>query len=230
MSVKGKRMKANEQRIDRAKKYRLGEAVALLKEMQKPRFDESVDVSVVLGIDPKKSDQFVRGATVLPHGLGKTVKVLVFAEGTAAEDAKEAGADEVGYTLLAERIEKSGCDFDIVIATPATMPLVGRLGRILGPAGLMPNPKDGTVTDDVEKAVRNAKVGQIKYRADKGGVVHGSIGRISFSEVALMENLKALVAELVKAKPTTTKGTYLKSVFLSLTMGPSVRVEPSLSS
>ena len=230
MSAKSKRMKANEQGIDRAKKYRLGEAVALLKKMQKPKFDESVDVSVVLGIDPKKSDQFVRGATVLPHGLGKTVKVLVFAEGKGAEEAKEAGADEVGSTLLAERIEKSGCDFDIVIATPATMPLVGRLGRILGPAGLMPNPKDGTVTDDVEKAVKNAKAGQIKYRADKGGVVHGSIGRISFSEVALVENCKALIAELIKAKPTAAKGAYLKGVFLSLTMGPSVRVEPSLSS
>ncbi len=228
MSAKSKKMKAKEREFDRTKKYRLGEAVALLKKMQKSRFDESVDMSVVLGIDPKKSDQFVRGSTVLPHGLGKVVKVLVFAEGKQADEAKAAGADEAGSDTLVEEIEKNGCAFDIVIATPATMPLVGRLGRILGPAGLMPNPKDGTVTDDVEKAVKNAKAGQIKYRADKGGVVHGSIGRISFSETALVENFGAMIAELIKAKPVSAKGAYLKGVFLSLTMGPSIKVEPGL--
>lgn len=201
------------------------DAFRLLKEVSSVKFDESVDVAVNLGIDPRKSDQNVRGATVLPNGTGKTVRVAVFARGDQAEAARKAGADVVGLDDLAEQVKAGQMDFDVVIAAPDTMAVVGKLGQILGPRGLMPNPKVGTVTADVAGAVRNAKAGQVRYRADKGGIVHATVGKVSFEVGALKENLEALLADLRKAKPSTAKGVYVKKVTVSSTMGPGIVID-----
>jgi large subunit ribosomal protein L1 len=203
----------------------VGEAIRVLKDIASAKFDESVDVSVNLGVDARKSDQNVRGSTVLPHGTGKTVRVAVFAQGDNASKAEEAGADLVGFEDLAEKVQKGEIDFDVAIATPDAMKVVGKLGQILGPRGLMPNPKVGTVTPDVAAAVTNAKAGQVRYRNDKAGIIHCSIGKVSFEEKALKENLDALLADLLKAKPSTAKGVYMKKVTLSTTMGAGVTVD-----
>ena len=205
----------------------VNEAFALMKELPAGKFDESVDVSINLGIEARKTDQNVRGATVMPHGVGKTVRVAVFAQGDAADAATAAGADVVGFDDLAERIKGGEMDFDVVIATPDAMRVVGKLGQILGPRGLMPNPKVGTVTPDVTTAVNNAKAGQVRYRNDKGGIVHCCIGKLSFEPVALSENLQALMAELMKRKPAGAKGVYIKKVTVSSTMGPGLLVDPA---
>ena len=220
-----KRMKAIYEKVDRTKAYSLDEALGLIKEVASAKFDESVDVSVNLGVDARKSDQNVRGATVLPAGTGKTVRVAVFAEGENAEKAKAAGADIVGFDDLAAKIKAGEMDFDVCIATPDAMRVVGQLGQILGPRGLMPNPKVGTVTADVAKAVQNAKAGQVQYRIDKAGIIHCSIGKASFEPSALKENLNALMGALQKAKPSTAKGTYIKRVTVSTTMGPGIGVD-----
>ena len=201
------------------------DALEVLKECASAKFDESVDVSINLGVDPKKSDQVVRASTVLPNGTGKSVRVALFAEGPDADLCKAAGADIVGLEDLAEDIKKGSLDFDVVISTPAAMRVVGQLGQILGPRGLMPNPKVGTVATDVSEAVRNAKAGQVQYRTDKAGIVHCSVGKASFSPDALKENLEALLADLNKAKPSSAKGVYLKSIKLSTTMGPGISVD-----
>jgi large subunit ribosomal protein L1 len=225
MAAKGKRLKQLAAKVDRTQFYDIAQALELVRSTASARFDESVDVAVNLGVNARKSDQNVRGATVLPRGTGKTVRVAVFAEGEDAEKATAAGADIVGLEDLAERIQKGEMDFDRCIATPATMRVVGRLGQILGPRGLMPNPKVGTVTTDVATAVRNAKAGQIQFRIDKAGIIHCPIGKASFDVEALRENLDALLASLVKAKPSTAKGQYVRRVTLSTTMGPGVRVD-----
>ncbi len=223
----GKRLEKLAGVVDRNTYYPLDEALQLVKQTASARFDESVDVAVNLGINAKKSDQAVRGSTVLPRGTGKTMKVAVFAEGPDAEAAAEAGADVVGMEDLAEQVQKGDFDFDVVIATPATMKVVGKLGQILGPRGLMPNPKVGTVTNDVAQAVRDAKAGQIQYRVDKAGVIHCPIGKASFDVEALKENFQALVSALHRAKPAAAKGQYFRRVTLSTTMGPGVRVDRS---
>ncbi len=223
----GKRMKAILEKIDREKSYSIDEALGLIKEVASAKFDESVDVSVNLGIDARKSDQNVRGATVLPAGTGKTVKVAVFAEGDNADKAKAAGADIVGFEDLAEKIKGGEMDFDICIATPDAMRVVGQLGQILGPRGLMPNPKVGTVTPDVAKAVQNAKAGQVQYRIDKAGIIHCSIGKASFEPSALKDNLYALMTALEKSKPSSAKGVYIKRLAVSTTMGPGIGVDVS---
>ena len=220
-----KRMKAIYEKVDRTKAYTLDEALGLIKQVASAKFDESVDVAVNLGVDARKSDQNVRGATVLPAGTGKTVRVAVFAEGENAEKAKAAGADIVGFDDLAAKIKAGEMDFDVCIATPDAMRVVGQLGQILGPRGLMPNPKVGTVTADVAKAVQNAKAGQVQYRIDKAGIIHCSIGKASFEPSALKENLNALMGALQKAKPSTAKGTYIKRVTVSTTMGPGIGVD-----
>ena len=220
-----KRMKAIYEKVDRTKAYTLDEALGLIKQVASAKFDESVDVAVNLGVDARKSDQNVRGATVLPAGTGKTVRVAVFAEGENAEKAKAAGADIVGFDDLAAKIKAGEMDFDVCIATPDAMRVVGQLGQILGPRGLMPNPKVGTVTADVAKAVQNAKAGQVQYRIDKAGIIHCSIGKASFEPSALKENLSALMSALQKAKPSTAKGTYIKRVTVSTTMGPGIGVD-----
>ena len=220
-----KRMKAIYEKVDRTKAYSIDEALGLIKEVASAKFDESVDVSVNLGVDARKSDQNVRGATVLPAGTGKTVRVAVFAEGENADKAKAAGADIVGFDDLAEKIKGGEMNFDVCIATPDAMRVVGQLGQILGPRGLMPNPKVGTVTPDVAKAVQNAKAGQVQYRIDKAGIIHCSIGKASFEPSALKENLTALMGALQKAKPSTAKGTYIKRVTVSTTMGPGIGVD-----
>lgn len=220
-----KRQKALAGKIDRTKNYALPEALALVKDTAKAKFDESVDVAVNLGVDAKKSDQVVRGSVVLPAGTGKTVRVAVFAQGAKAEDAKAAGADIVGFDDLAADVKAGNMNFDVVIATPDAMKVVGQLGQILGPRGLMPNPKVGTVTMDVATAVKNAKAGQVQYRTDKAGIVHCTIGRASFTADQLSTNLRALVEALSKAKPAASKGVYLKKISLSSTMGPGVRVD-----
>jgi large subunit ribosomal protein L1 len=222
-----KRYAAVRAKIDRSRAYPLAEALRLVKEGATAKFDESVDVAINLGIDTKKSDQTVRGALVLPRGTGKPVRVAVFAQGEKAAQAKEAGADIVGFEDLAAEIKGGRLDFDVVIATPDAMRLVGSLGQILGPRGLMPNPKVGTVTQDVAAAVRNAKAGQVQFRADKAGVVQCTIGRASFPAEALAENLKALVDAVNRAKPANTKGVYLRKISISSTMGAGVRVDPS---
>ncbi len=222
-----KRAKAIGEKVDADKRYPIAEALAMIKELSTVKFDESVDVSVNLGIDPRKSDQVVRGATVLPKGTGKQVKVAVFTQGANADAAKEAGADIVGFEDLAEQVKKGNFDFDVVIASPDAMRIVGQLGQILGPRGLMPNPKVGTVSPDVAGAVRNAKAGQVRYRADKAGIIHSTIGRISFDVDSLKANLDALIADLVKAKPATAKGIYMKKVTVSSTMGPGLTVDTS---
>jgi large subunit ribosomal protein L1 len=220
-----KKAKALEGKIDRATAYPVEEALSLVKECATAKFTESVDVAVNLGIDPKKSDQVVRGSTVLPNGSGKTVRVAVFAQGDNAEKAKAAGADIVGFDDLAETIKGGTIEFDVLIATPDAMRLVGQLGKVLGPRGLMPNPKVGTVTPDVEGAVNNAKSGQVSYRADKAGIVHCSIGLVDFDVNTLKENLAAVIADLNKAKPSSAKGVYMRKVTVSSTMGPGVAVD-----
>lgn len=220
-----KRMKVVVEKVEAEKLYSVEEAISLAKDTASAKFDESVDVAINLGVDSKKSDQAVRGATVLPKGTGKTVRVAVFAEGEKAEAAKAAGADIVGLDDLADEIKKGNMDFDIVIASPDTMRIVGQLGQILGPKGLMPNPKTGTVSPDVAKAVQNAKAGQVQFRLDKAGIVHCSIGKASFSADDLNENLTALLEALHKAKPATAKGQYFKRVSVSTTMGPGIRVD-----
>lgn len=212
-------------KVDRAKAYSVDEALELVKTLAHAKFVESVDVAVNLGVDPKKSDQVVRGSTVLPHGTGKKVRVAVFAQGANAEAAKEAGADIVGMDDLAERIQGGQLDFDVVIASPDAMRVVGKLGQILGPRGLMPNPKVGTVSPDVAGAVRNAKSGQVRYRTDRAGTVHCQIGNVQFDVTALRENLGALLADLNKAKPSSAKGVYMQKVSVSSTMGPGVMVD-----
>lgn len=221
----GKRLRAIRPLVDRTRLYALDEALALVKKTASAKFDESVDVAVNLGIDPRKSDQNVRGSAVMPRGTGKTVRVAVFAEGEAAAAARKAGADIVGFQDLADQVKAGNLNFDVVIATPEAMRIVGQLGQILGPRGLMPNPKVGTVTPNAAKAVENAKAGQVQYRADKAGIVHCAIGKMSFTEEALKENFLALVAALQKARPTAAKGIYVKRVTLSATMGPGVRVD-----
>jgi large subunit ribosomal protein L1 len=225
MSAISKRQKDWVSKISPGKSYPLDEALALVKKMATAKFAESVDVSINLGIDPKKSDQVVRGSALLPHGTGKTVKVAVFAQGQNAEKARAAGADAVGFEDLAERMKAGDVNFDTVIATPDAMRVVGQLGRVLGPRGLMPNPKVGTVTQDVETAVRNAKAGQVRFRADKAGIVHCPIGKASFEVSALRENLVALLNDLRKIKPPGAKGQYMKRMSISSTMGPGVTVD-----
>ena len=225
MASKGKRFNGVAEKISRDAFYELGAALDLVKDTASAKFDESVDVAINLGVNAKKSDQNVRGATVLPRGTGKTVRVAVFAEGEDAEKASAAGADIVGLDDLAAEVQKGVMDFDICIATPATMRVVGRLGQILGPRGLMPNPKVGTVTTDVETAVHNAKAGQVQYRIDKAGIIHCTIGKSSFESTALKENFDALLAALIKSKPSTAKGQYIRRVTLSTTMGPGVKVD-----
>jgi len=218
-------MKAIYDKVDRAKFYNIDDALGLIKDIASAKFDESVDVAVNLGVDARKSDQNVRGSTVLPAGTGKTVRVAVFAEGENAEKAKAAGADIVGFDDLAAKIKGGEMDFDICIATPDAMRVVGQLGQILGPRGLMPNPKVGTVTADVAKAVENAKAGQVQYRIDKAGIIHCSIGKASFEPAKLKENLIALMGALQKSKPSTAKGTYIKRVTVSTTMGPGIGID-----
>lgn len=225
MAKLSKRMKAMRESFDRNKLYAIDEALALVKKNATAKFDESIDVAVNLGVDPRKSDQVIRGSVVLPRGTGKTVRVAVFAQGANAEAAKEAGADIVGLDELAESVKAGQIDFDVVIASPDTMRVVGQLGTILGPRGLMPNPKVGTVTPNVAEAVKNAKAGQVQYRTDKAGIVQASIGRASFDEAALRENFKALLDALVKARPAAAKGQYLKKIAVSSTMGPGVSVD-----
>nr|WP_244896996.1 50S ribosomal protein L1 [Candidatus Coxiella mudrowiae] len=219
-----KRQKLSAEKVQPEKVYSLTEALKLVKACATAKFKESVDVAINLGVDSRKSDQVVRGATILPHGTGRSVRVAVFAQGDKADKAKEAGADIVGMDDLAEQIQSGNIDFDIVIATPEIMRVVGKLGQILGPRGLMPNPKDGTVTADVVTAVKNAKRGQVRYRTDKNGIIHCAIGKVDFEEKALEENLLALLADVKRAKPNTAKGTYLKKLTLSSTMGPVVVV------
>ena len=222
-----KRQQAYQAKVDRTKLYPLNEALSLAKELATAKFDESIDVALNLGVDARKSDQVVRGSVVLPAGTGKTMRVAVFAQGDKAEAATAAGADIVGFEDLADQVKAGNMDFDIVIATPDAMRIVGQLGQILGPRGLMPNPKVGTVTMDVATAVKNAKAGQVQYRTDKAGIVHATIGRASFGVDALEQNLRALVDALVKARPASAKGQYLKKIAVSSTMGPGVHVDQS---
>jgi len=222
-----KRVKSWADKIDSEKFYPLTEALQLLKECSTVKFDESVEVAINLGIDARKSDQAIRGATVLPKGTGKTVRVAVFAQGEQAEAAKAAGADVVGFEDLAERIQAGEMDFDVIVATPDAMPVVSKLGKILGPRGLMPNPKVGTVNTDAAQAVVNAKAGQVRYRTDKNGIIHCAIGKVSFEVDALKENFESLLADLIKAKPSSAKGIYLRKISLSTTMGPGITVDQS---
>lgn len=225
MARLSKRVRAFKEKVDPTKAYPLADAVALLKELSTAKFNETVEVAVKLGIDARKSDQAVRGATTLPHGTGSDVRVAVFTQGDAAEKALAAGADLVGMDDLAEQIKGGMMDFDVVIASPDAMRVVGQLGQILGPRGLMPNPKTGTVTPDVETAVKNAKSGQMRYRTDKNGIIHGGIGKISFEPDAIRGNLEAVLADLRKAKPSAAKGIYLRKITLSTTMGPGVTID-----
>jgi large subunit ribosomal protein L1 len=225
MATLSKRKKLAREKVDSQTAYEIDVALGLVKELATAKFPESIDVSVNLGVDPRKSDQVVRGSTVLPNGTGKTVRVAVFAQGDNADKASAAGADIVGFEDLAETIKGGQLNFDVVIATPDAMRVVGQLGQILGPRGLMPNPKVGTVTADVETAVKNAKAGQVRYRTDKAGIIHCPIGRVDFEVSALKENLDALLADLKKAKPATAKGSYVKKLTVSSTMGPGVSVD-----
>ena len=220
-----KKQKAIASKIESSRAYSVEEAVALLTEFASPKFKESIDVSVNLGVDPRKSDQVVRGSTLLPNGTGKDVRVAVFAQGENATKAQEAGADIVGFDDLAESIAAGNLDFDVVIATPDAMRVVGKLGQVLGPRGLMPNPKVGTVTADVATAVKKAKAGRVRYRTDKKGIIHGAIGKIGFAADAVQGNLEALLADLKKAKPASSKGVYIQKVVLSSTMGPGIQVD-----
>jgi len=225
MATLSKRKKQAREKVDSTAQYSIDDALALVKELATAKFPESVDVSINLGVDPRKSDQVVRGSTVLPNGTGKTVRVAVFAQGENADKAKAAGADIVGFEDLAETVKGGDLNFDVVIATPDAMRVVGGLGQILGPRGLMPNPKVGTVTADVETAVKNAKAGQVRYRTDKAGIIHCPIGRVDFEVPALKENLAALLADLKKAKPAASKGAYLRKLTVSSTMGPGVSID-----
>jgi len=225
MAKLSKRMKAVVEKHDQTKAYAANEAFVLLKQLSTVKFTESVDVSVNLGVDPRKSDQVVRGASVLPNGTGKTVRVAVFAQGENVDKAKKAGADLVGMEDLADSIKKGEMGFDVTIATPDAMKLVGQLGQILGPKGLMPNPKVGTVTTDVELAVKNAKAGQVRYRVDKSGIIHTTIGKVDFDAGDLQKNLETLLADLKKLKPANAKGVYLKKVTVSSTMGPGLMLD-----
>lgn len=220
-----KRAKLIAEKVEAGKQYSIEDAVALLKEVSTVKFSETVDVTVNLGIDPRKSDQAVRGATTLPNGSGKEVRVAVFTQGANAEAATAAGADVVGMDELAAEVKGGNLNFDVVIASPDAMRVVGQLGTILGPRGLMPNPKTGTVTPDVATAVKNAKAGQVRYRAEKGGIIHGGIGKVSFDAAAIKGNLEALLADLKKAKPASAKGVFLKKVSLSTTMGPGLVID-----
>jgi len=222
-----KRQKVIAEKIELGKQYSFEDAVALLKEFSTVKFPETIDAAINLGIDPRKSDQGVRGATSLPHGTGKDVRVAVFTSGANAEAATAAGADLVGMDDLAAKVKAGEMDFDVVIADPAAMRVVGQLGQILGPRGLMPNPKTGTVTPNVAEAVKKAKAGQVRFRADKGGVIHGGIGKISFEATAIKENLEALLVDLKKAKPAAAKGVFLKKISLSTTMGPGLALDIS---
>lgn len=223
--ARSKRVRAMREQLEAGKNYAIDEALDLLKSMSKLKFTESVDVAIRLGVDARKSDQVVRGAIVMPNGTGKSVRVAVFAQGENADKAKAAGADIVGFEDLAETIKGGTIDFDVCIATPDAMRVVGRLGTVLGPRGLMPNPKVGTVTPDVETAVKNAKAGQVQFRTDKGGIIHATIGKADFETDALKGNLHALVNELVKIKPPAAKGQYLRKMSLSTTMGPGVTID-----
>ncbi len=225
MAKTSKRMRAIGEKIEPGKNYEIGEALNILKVSSSVKFTESVDVSINLGVDPRKSDQVVRGSTILPNGTGKTVRVAVFAQGANADAAKEAGADVVGFDDLVESIKGGNLDFDVVIASPDAMSVVGKLGQILGPRGLMPNPKVGTVTTDIATAVKNAKAGQVRYRTDKAGIIHCSIGKTDFEPGALQENLQALVVDLNKAKPAAAKGIYMAKITVSTTMGPGIPVD-----
>ena len=225
MAKLSKRMKNIREKTDVLKSYDINEAVALLKELATAKFTESVDVAINLGVDPRRSDQNVRGATVLPHGTGRNVRVAVFTQGANAEKAKEAGADLVGMDDLAALVKKGEMNFDVVIASPDAMRVVGQLGTILGPRGLMPNPKVGTVTPDVATAVKNAKSGQVRYRNDKNGIIHSTIGNVSFDDVKIKENLEALLIALNKAKPSGAKGTFFKNITLSTTMGAGLKID-----
>jgi large subunit ribosomal protein L1 len=227
MAKLSKRIQAIKEKVEHGKVYSINEAIDLLKSLPAVKFTESLDVSVNLGVDPRKSDQVVRGSTVLPHGTGKDIRVAVFTQGANATAAEEAGADIVGFEDLAEQVKKGDLNFDVVIASPDAMRIVGTLGKILGPRGLMPNPKVGTVTADVAAAVKNAKAGQVRYRTDKAGIIHCSLGKINFSNEAIQENLQALIADLNKAKPSTSKGVYMKKVTLSTTMGPGIAIDHS---
>ncbi|MBK1725677.1 50S ribosomal protein L1 [Halorhodospira neutriphila] len=222
-----KRQRMIRERVDRTQQYPVEEAFSLVKELATARFSESIDVAVDLGVDPRKSDQIVRGSTVLPNGTGKSMRVAVFAQGEGAEAAEAEGADAVGMDDLAERMQGGELDYDVVIAAPDAMGVVGKLGPVLGPRGLMPNPKTGTVASDVAAAVRNAKAGQVRYRTDRGGVIHCAIGRDTFDNEALKENLRALLSDLHKLKPSTSKGTYIKQITVSSTMGTGVHVDQS---
>ena len=225
MARLSKKKRAAREKVDSTKAYVVDDALDLVKELATAKFPESIDVSVNLGVDPRKSDQVVRGSTVLPNGTGKTVRVAVFAQGENADKAKAAGADIVGFEDLAEDVKKGEMNFDVVIATPDAMRVVGQLGQILGPRGLMPNPKVGTVTADVETAVNNAKAGQVRYRTDKGGIIHCTIGKSSFEVAQLRENLEFLLADLKRAKPASSKGVYLKKISISTTMGAGISVD-----
>lgn len=229
MPTRGKKYRDSIQLVDRQKRYdNIQEAMELIKSMTKTKFDASVDVAVRLGVDPRHADQMVRGAVVLPHGLGKTVRVVVFASGEKEKEAREAGADFVGADDLVQKIADGWFDFDKVIATPDMMGKVGRLGRVLGPRGLMPNPKVGTVTTEVAKAIRETKAGRVEFRVERAGIIHAPIGRASFDADKLAENFQALLEVLVKLKPASTKGTYVKSVTVSSTMSPGVKIDPTL--
>ncbi len=225
MAGRGKRYRATRERIDPGQAYPLDEAVKLTKAGAKAKFDETIELALNLGVDPRHADQMVRGVVALPHGTGTTVRVAVFAKGEKADEARKAGADLVGAEDLAEKVQAGEIDFDRCVATPDMMAVVGRLGKILGPRGLMPNPKLGTVTQDLAQTVGDVKGGQIEFRAEKAGILHASVGRASFSEAAIAENVKAVVGAIVKAKPTGVKGTFLKKVSLSSTMGAGVRID-----
>lgn len=221
----GKKIETANEKIEKGKEYLLEEAISKVKELSHTKFDETVDLAFNLGVDPRKSDQMVRGTVVLPHGTGKTLRVLVFAKGEKEKEARDAGADFVGADDMVEKITKGWLDFDKVVATPDIMGVVGKLGKVLGPRGLMPNPKLGTVTFDVAKAVKDIKAGKVEYKTEKAGVVHVPIGKVSFDADKLRENAKAIVESVNKAKPSTSKGKYLKGLYISSTMGPSIKID-----
>ena len=226
--MSGKKYKAAAALVDRTKQYGIEEAIGLAKKTKRAKFDETVDIAVKLGVDPKQADQMVRGTVVLPHGTGKKVRILVFAKGEKDKEARDAGADYVGAEDLADKIQKEGwTDFDTVVATPDIMGLVGRLGKVLGPRGLMPNPKTGTVTFDVARAIKEIRAGKVEYRVEKAGIVHVPVGKSSFDENKLVENAKAVFESILKAKPASSKGKYLRSATVSTTMGPGVRIDPT---
>lgn len=227
MARQSKRMQKFHEKVEKGKFYPIEDAVSLLAELASTNFKESFDLSVNLGVDPRKSDQVVRGATVLPNGTGKDVRVAVFAQGEKADEAKQAGADVVGMEDLAESVKAGNLDFEVAIATPDAMRIVGQLGQILGPRGLMPNPKLGTVTNDVSDAVANAKAGQVRYRTDRNGIVHGGIGKVGFDATQVKQNAEALISDLKKAQPPSSKGTYIKKVVLSTTMGAGIPIDQS---